>query len=195
MADFRRPKKPKQPVFQVYQDRIGYENFKSMEDAEEHIKFSTEGMHMTDEILDATKKYCGGIAVSCHEHLRDHWEPLVKRMASKNFKLNLHIIISDKNSIDRFIDIFRKYERDVDYFVLLPHTEKGRASKKVIDHERLFNEVEKLNTNKIAFGALFHPYLIKNVIRFGLSLYEPEIMSKYLDMKDMKLYKSSFATD
>lgn len=157
--------------------------------------YTTNAMHMSDDILTATRKYCGGVAVSCHEHLREYWEPFIKRMAKEKFKINLHIIISDHKSIERFIRIFKQYEKDVDYFVLLPHTEKGRAGKKELDHVHLFNEVERLNTKKIAFGALFHPHLIENKNRFKLSLYEPEIMSKYLDMKDMKLYKSSFAEE
>ena len=105
------------------------------------------------------------------------------------------MIISDKASVDKFVDIYHEYQDVIDYFVLLPHTKKGRADEKVLEHEYLFDKVEELSTDKIAFGALFHPFLKPNNVRFDLSLYEPEIMSKFLDMKDMKMYKSSFSDE
>jgi MoaA/NifB/PqqE/SkfB family radical SAM enzyme len=35
--------------------------------------YTTNGIGLTTEILKATKKYCGGVAVSCHEHLVFEW--------------------------------------------------------------------------------------------------------------------------
>jgi len=56
----------------------------------------------------------------------------------------------------------------------------------------LFEKLKDLDDIKnIAFGANFHPELKKN-LWMGLSLYDPEMFSKYLDLKDMKIYKSSF---
>lgn len=157
--------------------------------------YTTNGMNITQEIIDATHTYCGGVAISCHKHLEKYWKNAINKFRLDEIKLNLHIIISDIQSINDFLDIYHEYEKDVDYFVLLPHTKKGRAKEKKLEHEYLFDKVEELNTNKIAFGALFHPFLLNNKKRFDLSLYEPEIMSKYLDLKDMKLYKSSFSED
>lgn len=157
--------------------------------------YTTNAMHMTDDIINATMQYCGGIAISCHEHLYSHWKPFLHWIGGGEIKVNLHIIISDKESIDRFRDIFYKHKDIVDHFVLLPHVAQGRASSKNLQCEYLFNEIDKLNTKKVAFGALFYPYLLKNQKRFDVSLYEPEIMSKYLDLKDMRLYKSSFEVD
>ena len=47
----------------------------------------------------------------------------------------------------------------------------------------------------IAFGANFYPFLCQTPDRFKVSLYEPEIMSAYLDLEDMKIYKSSFSNE
>lgn len=157
--------------------------------------YTTNGMSLTQDIIAATKKYCGGVAVSCHEHLTGFWELAVDALTVENIKVNLHIIISGKKSIDKFRGIFNKYKGIVDHFVLLPHIAQGRASSKDLQYEYLFNEIDKLKTNQMAFGALFYPYLLNNEKRFDVSLYEPEIMSKYLDLNDMKLYKSSFETD
>jgi len=154
--------------------------------------YTTNGMHLTDEIIEATKKYCGGVAISCHPHLQDFWRPAADKLVENGIMLNFHIIISDKESVDYFMDIFIEYHKVTDYFVLLPHMEQGRAGKKVLEHQYLFEKLDTLNTDKIAFGANFYEYIKDTPSRYNISIYEPEIMSKYLDLKDMKIYKSSF---
>ena len=157
--------------------------------------YTTNGMFYNKEdwfgVIDATQKYCGGVAVSCHPHLESYWHNAALTFHAHRIKLNFHIIISDKESIDYFVKIYDYWENKVDYFVLLPYGNQGRAEHKDIDWEYL---VEKLpaNQSKIAFGANFYPYLLKGGHNIKISLYEPEIMSKFLDLKDMKIYPSSF---
>ena len=63
--------------------------------------YTTNSMHITPEIIKATKKYCGGVAVSCHKHLERFWKPFISNMFNERIKINTHHIISDKKSIDR----------------------------------------------------------------------------------------------
>lgn len=154
--------------------------------------YTTNGMLSGNkEILNASKELCGGVAVSCHPHLRMHWETSAWEYLSKDIKLNFHIIISDRQSVDYFWDLYKEYKDRIDYFVLLPYEAQGRATKKDIDWKYLVWRLPE-NTSKIAFGAGFYSYLLQNDHHIKVSLYEPEIMSKYLDLKDMKLYPSSF---
>lgn len=153
--------------------------------------YTTNGMNITEKIIDATKKYCGGVAVSCHPHLLPHWTRAANMFLNKFIKLNFHIIISDKNSVDYFRYIYDEWHDRIDYFVLLPYTAQGRAVKKDIDWEYLISRMPN-DTKQIAFGAGFYKYLLRNDHGINVSLYEPEIMSKFLDLKDMSLYKSSF---
>jgi len=145
-----------------------------------------------NDLIHYTKKYCGGVAISCHEHLEKYWRYAASSYYHNDIMLNFHIIISSQKSIDRFVEIYKQWESQVSYFVLLPLTPTGRATETPIMWEYLMRNIVDLDTSKIAFGAMFHPYLIGNKLPFSLSLYEPELMSKYLDLKDMKLYKSSF---
>lgn len=162
--------------------------------------YTTNGMFMDLDIdyitaiIDSTKKYCGGVAVSCHPHLDEYWKMAANVFHENDIKLNFHIIISDKESSDRFRDIYDEWKDMVDYFVLLPYGSQGRAEAKEIDWEYLLT-IAPENTNKIAFGANFHPYLTNDPGTFNVSLYEPESLSKFLDLKDMKLYPSSFSLD
>lgn len=147
--------------------------------------------HKESKIIEATAKYCGGVAISCHPHLRKYWEKAAYSYWQNEIKLNFHIIISDKESIDDFVKIYNEWKTRVDYFVLLPYGNQGRAPYKEIDWEYLVTKLPE-KQNQIAFGANFYPYLLKGGHNIKISLYEPEIMSKFLDLKDMSLYPSSF---
>lgn len=162
--------------------------------------YTTNGMWVQDmieskRIVKATKNYCGGVALSCHAHLDQFWKPAANLLLKKGVIVNLHIIISDKASIDRFQNIFNEYKYKVEYFVLLPLIAQGRAKESTMEWDYLKSKIQ--NTGKIAFGAKFYPYLQKDKDysnKADISLYQPEIMSKFLDLKDMKIYKSSFET-
>jgi organic radical activating enzyme len=160
--------------------------------------YTTNGMWWTKDnfqeqanLLNATKQYCGGVAISCHPHLKQYWLQASEMYIMNNIKLNFHIIISDKESIDDFIEIYNEWKDKVDYFVLLPYGNVGRAPKKEIDWEYLVSKLPE-DQHQIAFGANFYPYLLKGEHNIKISLYEPEIMSKYMDLKDMNIYPSSF---
>ena len=159
--------------------------------------YTTNGMwtrypNISKLIIHTTKKYCGGVAVSTHQHLEKYWRSALEKYLRNKIFTNLHIIISDKTSIDNFIDIYNEFTGRVKYFVLLPLTAQGRTKEASIDWEYLKEKIIG-SPKDIAWGANFYPYLMKDPKRFNVSLYEPEIMSKYLDLETMKIYPSSFS--
>lgn len=160
--------------------------------------YTTNGMWTADKdykyknkIIEYTKKYCGGVAVSCHPHLSTHWTIAAKLYIYNKIPLNFHCIISDKESIDYFLDIKSKWEDKIDgYFVLLPYITKGRAKKKEVDYDYLKSKIAR-DDMKISFGANFYEFLKKE--DFQVSLYMPEMFSKYIDFKgNGYIYNSSF---
>lgn len=157
--------------------------------------YTTNGMWIKDInselLLHTTKEYCGGVAISCHPHLIHYWSEAATKYYEKQIRLNFHLIISDKISIDYFKSIYDDWSEFVDYFVLLPYGNQGRAEEKKIDWNYLITKLPK-NQSKIAFGANFYPYLLEGKHNINVSLYEPEIFSKFLDLKDMSIYPSSF---
>lgn len=156
--------------------------------------YTTNGIGLFDNVVEATKEYCGGVALSCHKQLEGYWRNSLVELYNREIKTNLHLVISDKESIDYFVDIYNSFKNNVDYFVLLPYEAMGRATKKNINYEYLMEKLIDLDSSKIAFGANFYDFLRTSgsAKTFDISLYEPEIMSGYLDMSNMKLYKSSF---
>ena len=160
--------------------------------------YTTNGMHLTDEIIEATKEYSGGVALSCHPHLDKYWRPAADRFIKEGIRTNFHVIISDMKSIDTFFKIYEEYSGKIEYFVLLPYTVQGRAKETNLEFDELFSRLKEMEEVKdIAFGANFYPYLTSNDISWlDVSLYEPEIMSKYIVMNnDMYIYDSSFSDE
>jgi len=155
--------------------------------------YTTNAMHLTEEVLDATKQYCGGVAVSLHPHLVKVWRKGIDKLIERGIKTNVHIIISDKESIDLFKEIYAEYNGKIDYFVLLPYMAVGRATPKVIEYEYLEKSLRDIqDQSNIAFGANFYEFL-KITSSVKVSLYPPEIMSKYLIFDDhISLYNNSF---
>jgi organic radical activating enzyme len=161
--------------------------------------YTTNGMWINnpeptdvDYLLEYTKKYCGGVAVSTHSHLKKYWEKVVDLYLKNDIFTNLHVIISDRKSINDFMKIYKKYHGKIKYFVLLPLSAQGRCKETIIDWDYMVKTLPE-DCADIAFGANFYPYLCKTPGRFPVSLYSPEIMSKYLDLETMKIYSSSFS--
>jgi len=159
--------------------------------------YTTNGMFVAEpkchDIIRATKELCGGVAVSTHSHLEKYWRVATEKLLASDIKTNFHIIISGKRSIDELMKLRAEYSDHIKYFVLLPYTAQGRAKKKLIEWDYLQSQTEH-DMSGIAFGANFYPYLVSSTL--NISLYEPEILSKYLDLEGSgTLYKSSFSVD
>ena len=162
--------------------------------------YTTNGMWVyepkSEEIIEATKKYAGGVAVSCHPHLNLYWSRAAHEFLENDIRLNFHNIISDAESIDRFIGIFDRWRDRVEYFVLLPYGNVGRAKDdpKEIDWDYLVKNFPKEHKDQIAFGANFYPYLLRGELDVKVSLYEPEILSKFITLEGNGfMYPSSFS--
>jgi hypothetical protein len=160
--------------------------------------YTTNGMWVdhpqADAILEGTVKLCGGVAVSTHPHLDKYWRSAVCRYVAAGVHTNLHIIIGNRESIDRFADIYDEYKGEIKYFVLLPLSAQGRSTAAFSDWDYLKSKING-SPRDVAFGANFHPYLSKDKDRFNVSIYDPESMSAYLDLETMKVFKSSFSTE
>ena len=161
--------------------------------------YTTNGMHLSDEILEATEKYCGGVAVSYHPHIKSTFDKAIEKLSKINTVLNMHIIIGDSKSLEDLKEIYSKYSKVIEYFVVLPYQAAGRA--KEIPVEETWREtfkwiasLPKDEQKHFAFGALFYNWLINNNIELDMCIYEPEIYSGYRIMDDSydMLRKSSY---
>jgi MoaA/NifB/PqqE/SkfB family radical SAM enzyme len=161
--------------------------------------YTTNGMHTNNKILEYTEKYCGGVAISYHPHIKKVFHKAINDYSNINTILNCHVILSDNNSLNDLKDIYNKYNNVIKYFVILPYQNAGRG--KYIDCKQTwvdcFNWINTLDVNRqkqFAFGALFYNFMKENNIALDIDIYEPEIYSGYLLMDDSynKIRNSSY---
>jgi hypothetical protein len=158
--------------------------------------YTTNGVLVTDRAVEKTLELCGGVAVTLHPHLELFWRRALIKLTKAKVRTNVHFIVSDTTSIERLKALYAEYHGIVEYFVLLPYMNvgfAGGANSKTIDYQSLDPWLDTVFHNgDIAFGANFYPFL-KQVKKWDVSLYEPEIMSKYLILNDsMTMYNNSF---
>jgi hypothetical protein len=104
--------------------------------------YTTNGMWVDDAaealtILATTKELCGGVAVSTHQHLERQWREATNLYLENGIHTNLHMIIGNRDSIDRFSEIYNEFSGKVKYFILLPLSAQGRATEEFSDWEYL----------------------------------------------------------
>ncbi len=108
--------------------------------------------------------------------------------------INIHHIISDKQSVDDFIDICNNYNSEIKYHVLLPLMPSGRSKESIQEgvFEYLENKIQEFNIQNVAFGAHFVNFLRDSKIKTWL--YEPESFSKnvILTKNKVQITPSSF---
>jgi len=161
---------------------------------------TTNGILVDDYAVEQIKKYCGGVAVSIYDHTEKYWRRAIALLSEAKIKLNLHFIISDKNSIEKLRIYYQEFVQEkniVDYAVILPFMNVGFGAKnpKTINYPSLTEFLDEVyRDGHIAFGANFYSFLQKNNDKYNLSLYPLEIFSKYLVLNDkMEVFNNSFS--
>jgi len=169
--------------------------------------YTTNGLAllMDDKIVDATVKYCGGVALTYHPHKADVFKRALEILTKLPIQRNIHLIVSHKN-INDIEDFIEQIIGKVDTVVLLKFIDLGRGSLLSKDYsltEDDYKVVKKLlkkyPPGKIAVGAPFIPVAIEVAVESGMSdglislfFYNPEgILTGYID-ENLYLSPSSY---
>ena len=155
-----------------------------------------EDSERSEKILEATRNYVGGVAVSANiwnRWINHNWKRAVEKLNDfGDTNINIHYIIKDKRSVDAFKQIYDEYKNTVLYFVLLPLMNSGRSNNKYSEDAFEYLLDSGLDWSKIAFGAHFYD-LLKKQDKIKCWLYPPESFSKNLILDDIiKITPSSF---
>lgn len=143
----------------------------------------------SEKIMEATRKYVGGVAVSFgNKEIREYARTAVSNLVKLgNTNVNIHHIISDKESVDEFVAEWVRYGSDILYHVLLPLMPSGRSQEGVSDgtFEYLEYVIEQNKIKNVAFGAHF----IKNLrnSRIKTWLYDEQSFSKNIILTPNKV--------
>lgn len=140
------------------------------------------------KILNATEKYCGGVAVSFGNPVLQHYaKQAVENLMGIDININIHHIISDVQSVQRFLDVWDEYGEAIKYHVLLPLMPSGRSTKGLEPEawKLLEKTINNLGIKNIAFGAHFAENLKDSSIKTWL--YPPESLSKNVILQKNKV--------
>lgn len=157
---------------------------------------TSKDYELANQILEYTSKYVGGVAISYgNKSIRDKAEWAIKGLLEKgNTNINIHHLISTKESVDEFVKEWLKWEDKILYHVLLPLMPSGRSTKSIQEgvFEYLEEVIEKNNIKNVAFGANFIKNLESSKIKTWL--YDEHSLSANVLLKpnEVILTKSSF---
>ena len=142
---------------------------------------------ISEQILVATSRYAGGVAVSFgNKNLRDYARKAIDKLINVT-NVNIHHIISDKESVDAFIQEWLRYGDRILYHVLLPLMPSGRSASGIEDGvwEYLEEMIQKHEIKNVAFGAHFIKHLRDSKIKTWL--YDEESFSKNIILTPNKV--------
>ena len=142
---------------------------------------------ISEQVLVATSQYVGGVAVSFgNKNLRDYARKAIDKLINVT-NVNIHHIISDKESVDAFIQEWLRYGDKILYHVLLPLMPSGRSESGIEDGvwEYLEEMIQKHDIKNIAFGAHFIKYLRNSKIKTWI--YDEESFSKNIILTPNKV--------
>ena len=163
--------------------------------------YTTNGITLSSiktsrELLEYTRNFVGGVAVSLGNKAlkRNADMAIVNLITMGDTNVNIHHIISTKDSVDDFIKEWKRYGSDIKYHVLLPLMPSGRSSKGLDEgvFEYLEEKILEEYVTNVAFGAHFCKYLKNSKI--PTYLYPPESLSKnvILTKDKVQITPSSF---
>jgi radical SAM protein with 4Fe4S-binding SPASM domain len=170
--------------------------------------YTTSGKFFDEKNIEATKKYCGAIAIS-YDPYRDLSLDDISEIGSclkKNeIKANIHYVISEKtlnNAIEIIEGKFDEYFKMFNAIIFLTHKPFGRADNKdSIKSQDLLKSFLKLIDNpiskiRIGFDACFVPLLMKNseVDNNMIDSCECGFFSVYID-ENLNVMPCSFCND
>lgn len=154
------------------------------------------GYGLANRILNYTSAYVGGVAVSFgNKHIRNKARKAIDGLIARgNTNINIHHLISTKESVDEFVEEYLRYGDSIAYHVLLPLMPAGRSTQGIEDGvwEYLEEVIEKNQMHRIAFGAHFIEKLRTSKVKTWL--YDEHSLSANCLLKPdgIVLTKSSF---
>ena len=158
--------------------------------------YTTNGVILSNpqknqEILEATRNFCGGVAVSFgNKSAREYARKAVTELLKHGeCKVMIHEIIGTKEDVDDMFELDKEYGSDIHYHVLLPLMEHGRSKDSMTDeaYQYLTDRIRETGMTNVAFGANFLPFMSKHPGSVNVWEYPAEVYSKNILLKDNKV--------
>lgn len=161
--------------------------------------YTTNGDYLADDILTATAKYCGAIAISAYPPYDSTFEEKLKKISGYNIKLNIHFILKE----DTF-DIanewlvnppsFLKYINAIIFLNYKPVF--SSIDLRISDRRKIsqfFHNLQNCKTLKVGFDSCSVSGIVENM-NINKALVESCEAARFSAFiaEDMKMYPCSF---
>ena len=160
--------------------------------------YTSNGEGLTNEILGATKQYCGAMALSLYPPY-ERYDEKVKRIADYEIKLNLHVILKD-DTIDLLSTWFKEppaWFDDINAVIVLNYKPIGGSQDMMVrDRGRLkafYENASLCQSIKIGFDSCCVPGIVTwmNANPALIDSCEAARFSAFIS-EDLKMYPCSF---
>ena len=160
--------------------------------------YTSNGEGLTDDILEATKKYCGAMALSLY-YPYERYDQIVERISGMGIKLNLHVILKS-DTIELLTEWFKEpptlFSHINAVIVLNYKPINGSRDLMVKDVGRLnafYESASACKSVKIGFDSCCISGIVKwmNVPEVLIESCEAARFSCFIS-EDMKMYPCSF---
>lgn len=115
--------------------------------------YTTNGDAISEDILSASRRLCGAIAISAHG-TRDEWLPKAKRFAEAGCKTNIHFILGEETAEEAIGILKEEPLKGINAIIFLMYKPIGRATEKGVlkTKEKIDRFIEALNKTKLRVG-------------------------------------------
>lgn len=153
--------------------------------------YTTNGLSLSQEVLEATRAYVGGVAVSYgNRALRKSADSTIETLLKDgDCKVMIHHLIYDVRSVDEFLGAADRWGSDIHYHVLLPLKAHGRSDKEMTEEAYLYltKVIKERGLRNLAFGMWFLPWMRKYPGSLEVYDYPEETYSSNALLKDGKV--------
>lgn len=160
--------------------------------------YTTNGDGLSEDILAATKKYCGAMAVSLYEPYIGY-DDIFKKISSMGIKCNAHVILK-KDTIDMLTNWFKNpphFFQWVNAVIILNYKPITSSSdlmvRDILKLKQFYDSVSSCNTVKIGFDSCSVPGIV-SWMNVNPALVEPCESARFSAFisEDLKMYPCSF---
>ena len=165
--------------------------------------YTTNGTGLNQDILEATKEYCGAMAISAYNPYESYLEPIIDVVSKYDIKTNIHFLLNT-DTIKKAIlwlsnppAFFNKINAIIFLNYKPIHSSQDLLLKESSLLQSFFEHVQKNNTNvKIGFDSCSVSGIVKhlNVNKIFYESCEAARFSAFIS-EDLKMYPCSFMVE
>ena len=167
--------------------------------------YTTNGRGLTSEVLEASKKYCGAVAVSAYEPYSEMQKSILK-LLNMGIKTNIHFVLTN-NSVDiaiKWLKDLPDYLNGINAIVFLNYKPVGRSTSYdkllVRNNDKIIKLFNIIQNKKFPFKIGFDSCSISGIVEYMnikneyIEACESGRFSAFIS-EDFKLYPCSFMVD